>query len=171
MSVLGRTAIAALVFTGSVAAAAYAANNEKFYNGVTSAVGHLTQNVEVAGNMMSGEAHIANPARDGDVKRNMERIESSSVVTHVEVVGGGPRQRIVLLDPNGEEVFTHDPEANTTVIAKDVVIPSITVRDSPNEIAELRVVTAAPAIEAPAELRQALADNAARPDLFYRDDF
>ena len=94
----------------------------------------------------------------------------ASVVTHVEVVGGGPRQRIVLLDPNGEEVFTHDPEANTTIIAKDVVIPSITVRDSKDDIAELRVVTAAPAIQAPAELRQALAENAARPDLFYRDD-
>ena len=119
---------------------------------------------------MSGDAHLANPSETRDGKRNQERIESSSVVTHVEVVGGGPRQRIVLLDPNGEEVFTHDPEANTTIIAKDVVIPSITVRDSKDDIAELRVVTAAPAIQAPAELRQALAENAARPDLFYRDD-
>lgn len=170
MSVLGRTAIVALVFTGSVAAAAYAANNEDFYNGVTSTVGHLTRNVEMASGVMSGEAHIADPSGSRVAKRNTDRIESSSVVTHVEVVGGGPRQRIVLLDPNGEEVFTHDPEANTTIIAKDVVIPSITVRDSKDDIAELRVVTAAPAIEAPEGLRQALAENAARPDLFYRDD-
>lgn len=170
MSVFGRTAVVALVFTGSVAAAAYAANNEKFYNGVTSTVGNLVSHVEMASDVMAGDAHIADPAGVRTAKRNLERIESSSVVTHVEVVGGGPRQRIVLLDPDGEEVFTHDPEANTTIIAKDVVIPSVTVRDSDSEIAELRVVTAAPAIEAPAALRQALADNAARPDLFYRDD-
>ncbi len=170
MSVFGRTAIAALVFTGSVAAAAYASNNEDFYNGVTSTVGKLTQNVEMASGVMSGDAHIADPSGTRNQKRDMERIESSSVVTHVEVVGGGPRQRIVLLDPNGEEVFTHDPESNTTIIAKDVVIPSITVRDGKDDIAELRVVTAARATEAPAELRQALADNAARSDLFYRDD-
>ncbi|WP_226582073.1 hypothetical protein [Acuticoccus sediminis] len=170
MSVFGRTAVVALVFTGSVAAAAYAANNEKFYNGVTSTVGNLARHVELASNVMSGDAHIADPTVMTTAKRNTDRIESSSVVTHVEVVGGGKRQRIVLLDPEGREVFTHDPEANTTIIAKDVVIPSITVRDSKDDIAELRVVTAAAPIEAPAELRQALAENAARPDLFYRDD-
>ena len=125
MSVLGRTAIVALVFTGSVAAAAYAANNEDFYNGVTSTVSHLTRNVEMASDVMAGDAHISDPAGAHVAKRNTDRIESSSVVTHVEVVGGGPRQRIVLLDPNGEEVFTHDPEANTTIIASQVRTPNV----------------------------------------------
>lgn len=172
MSVFGRVAVAALVFTGSVAAAAYAANDQDFYNRVTGTVAGLADNVALAGNMLSGDQHLANPMFEGGSvsKRNTDRIESSSVVTHVEVIGGGTKQRIVLLDPNGEEVYSHDPESNTTIIAKDVVIPSITVRDDPNAIAELRVVTAAPIIEAPQELRQALASGSLEPELFYRDD-
>ena len=169
MSVFGRFGVAALVFTGSVAAAAYAANHEDFYNGVTSSVAGLSENVLKVGAMMSGEAHI-----DGDDegfgRKSSDRIESASVVTHVEVIGGGGKQRIVLLDPNGREVFSQDPVSNTTIIAKDAIIPSITVRDGPNDTAELRVVTAAPAIEAPTELKQALAAGDVQPELFYRED-
>ncbi|WP_420392070.1 hypothetical protein [Acuticoccus sp.] len=132
-------------------------------------VGDLTRSVELASDIMSGDAHLADPSGGRMAKQDVERIASSSVVTHVEVVGGGATQRIVLLDPNGEEVFTHDPEANTTIIAKDVVIPSITVRDGPNEMAELRVVTAAEVVEAPVELKQALLSGDS-PDLFYRED-
>ena len=172
MSVFGRYAVAAFVFTGAVATGAYAANHEDFYNRVTGTVTSLADNVVMASAMMSGDEHLANPELEGEttVKRNTDRIESSSVVTHVEVIGGGAKQRIVLLDPNGEEVYTHDPEHNMTIIAKDVVIPSITVRDDPNAIAELRVVTAAPAVQAPQELRQALASGAVEPELFYRED-
>lgn len=170
MAVYGRIVAAALVFTGSVAAAGYAATHQDFYDEVTGAIGGLARNVEMASDVMSGKAHLDDPTVADGGKRDFERIESSSVVTHVEVVGGGARQRIVLLDPNGEEVFTHDPEANTTIIAKDVVIPSITVRDGPNEIAELRVVTAAAPVEAPDELRQALASREVQPELFYRED-
>ncbi|MCF3933207.1 hypothetical protein L1787_07250 [Acuticoccus sp. M5D2P5] len=171
MSVFGRYAVAALVFTGSVAAAAYAANHEDFYNKVTGSVAGLTDNMVMASTMLSGDAHLANPYEDMPTKRETDRIESASVVTHVEVIGGGKKQRIVLLDPDGREVYSHDPLRNTTVIAKDTIIPSITVRDSEDDIAELRVVTAAPAIEAPEELRQALATGAAdQPELFYRED-
>ncbi|WP_157961683.1 hypothetical protein [Acuticoccus kandeliae] len=170
MSVISRYAVAALVFTGSVAAAAYAANHEDFYNKVTGSVSGLADNVLMAGVMLSGDAHIDNPYGDTIGKRDNDRIESASVVTHVEVIGGGKKQRIVLLDPDGREVYSHDPLNNTTIIAKDAIIPSITVRDSEDEIAELRVVTAAPAIEAPTELRQALASGADQPELFYRED-
>lgn len=172
MSVVGRTTLAALVLTGSVAAAAYAANNQNFYSSVTNSVSNLAGNFVTAGAMVTGDYHLDDPMVEelGD-KQFTDRIASSSVVTHVEVIGGGPKQRIVLLNPNGEEVFSHDPEQNTTIIAKDVVIPSITVRDTPSSTAELRVVTAAPAIEAPKELREALVAGVTdQPELFYRED-
>ena len=173
MSVVGRTTLAALVLTGSVAAAAYAANNENFYSAVTNSVSNLAGNFVTAGTMVAGDYHLDDPSYDEFASKEFtDRISSSSVVTHVEVIGGGPKQRIVLLNPNGEEVFAHDPEQNTTIIAKDVVIPSITVRETPSSTAELRVVTAAPAIEAPAELREALVAgvSADQPELFYRED-
>lgn len=171
MSIYRRYAVAAVVLTGSVAAAAYAANHEEFYNGVTGGVSSLAGNMVLAGSMLSGDAHLENPAYDGmSTKQTDDRIESASVVTHVEVIGGGKKQRIVLLDPDGREVYSHDPMNNTTIIAKNAIIPSVTVRDSEDEIAELRVVTAAPAVEAPAELRQALAASDETPDLFYRED-
>lgn len=169
MSVLGRYAVAALVFTGSVTAAVYATQNNGFNDAVTGTVSGFVAPMVTAANMVSGDVHLDDPASDGVMKSD-DRIAASSVVTHVEVIGGGTKQRIVLLDPEGREVFTHDPEANTTIIAKDTIIPSITVRDDKDAVAELRVVTAAPAIEAPAELKQALADGEAAPDLFYRED-
>lgn len=168
MSVFSRYSVAALVFTGSVAAAAYAANDQRFYDAVTGAVAGVAENFVLASAMMSGDAHLEYGVDEFE-KAYTDRIESASVVTHVEVIGGGPKQRIVLLDPDGNEVYSHDPENNTTIVAKDTIIPSITVRDDPNAVAELRVVTAAPAVEAPEELRQALADGT-RPNLFYRED-
>lgn len=168
MSVFGRGTIVTLVFAGSVAAAAYAANNEDFYNAVTGAVADTAEGVLMAGSLLSGESYL--DGDEGDRKTSYDRIEDASVVTHVEVIGGGGTQRIVLLDPQGREVYTHDPANNMTIIAKDAIIPSITVRDDPDAVAELRVVTAAPPVEAPAELRQALAYDGPMPDLFYRED-
>jgi hypothetical protein len=170
MSAFSRFGFAALVFTGSVAAAAYAANNQDFHDSVTVSVANLTDNVLRAGAMMSGDLHLAYDSEDEGEKTFNDRIDSASVVTHVEVIGGGTKQRIVLLDPNGREVYSHDPVQNTTIIAKDAIIPSVTVRESPSDTAELRVVTAAPAIEAPEELRQALAAGEVEPQLFYRED-
>lgn len=172
MSVVGRTTLAAVIFSGTVAVAAYAANNDAFYHSVTSAVSGLAGNFVTAGDMVAGDYHLDDPTIEemGD-KVYHDRIASSSVVTHVEVIGGGPKQRIVLLNPEGQEVFSHDPENNTTIVAKDVVIPSITVRDTPSSTAELRVVTAAPKIEAPEELREALVAGVTnQPELFYRED-
>ncbi len=172
MSAFGRITLVAAVLTGSVAAAALAANNERFYDAVTGSVADVAGNFVIAGSMISGDAHLADPNYEqvGD-KMYDDRIEASSVVTHVEVVGGGAMQRIVLLNPQGQEVFTHDPENNTTIVAKDVMIPSITFRDEPNSIAELRVVTAAPKIEPPEALREKLvAGNTEQPELFYRED-
>lgn len=172
MSVVSRTTLAALVLTGSVAAAAYAANNEDFYASVTNSVANVASHFVTAGAMVAGDYHLEDPAIETIAdKRYSDRIASSSVVTHVEVIGGGVKQRIVLLNPDGEEVYSHDPENNTTIVAKDVVIPSITVRDSPSDMAELRVVTAAPAIKAPDGLREALVAGVTdQPELFYRED-
>lgn len=170
MSVFSRYSVAALVFAGSVAAAAYAANDDRFYGAVTGSMAGLAHNFMLASDMLSGDLHLEDPTAEGSFeKAYTDRIESASVVTHVEVIGGGPKQRIVLLDPDGREVYSHDPESNTTIVAKDTIIPSITVRDDPDATAELRVVTAAPSIEPPDELRQALADGT-RPALFYRED-
>lgn len=168
MSFLGRYKIAALVLAGSVSAAAYAANNEEFYNVVTSAVSDSAEAVIMAGALVNGDEHFIDETEFR--KSSYDRIEPASVVTHVEVIGGAGKQRIVLLDPQGREVYTHDPDNNTTIIAKDTIIPSITVRENEDAIAELRVVTAAPAVEAPEELRQALAYDAPSPSLFYRED-
>ena len=172
MSVLSRITIVAAVFTGSVAVAAVAVNDDRVYNAVTGSMTSMAGHFVTAGEMVSGDVHLAGPGQElvGD-KLYDDRIASSSVVTHVEVIGGGPKQRIVLLNPDGQEVFSHDPEANTTIVAKDAIIPSITVRDTPSATAELRVVTAAPKVEAPAELREALvAGVSEQPELFYRED-
>jgi len=172
MSVLGRTTLAAVVFTGSVAAAVVAANNAGFHEGVRDSVSNLAGHFVTAGAMVSGDEHLADPTYEVESDKVFDdRIASSSVVTHVEVIGGGPKQRIVLLNPQGEEVFTHDPESNTTIVAKDAIIPSVTLRDSESDTAELRVVTAAPRVEAPEELREALvAGSNETPELFYRED-
>jgi len=170
MSVFSRYSVAALVLTGSVAAAAYAANDRDFYDSVRGAVAGVTDNFVLAGTMLSGDQHLYDPADGYDEKPYTDRIESASVVTHVEVIGGGQKQRIVLLDPDGREVYTHDPEKNTTIVAKDTIIPSVTVREDPDATAELRVVTAAPPVEAPEELRQALAAGDQNPGVFYRED-
>lgn len=171
MSVLGRVTFVAAVFTGSVAVAAVAVNDDRVYDAVTGSMGSMASHFVTAGSMVAGDTHLAAPELDtvGD-KLYDDRIASSSVVTHVEVIGGGPKQRIVLLNPDGQEVFSHDPAANTTIVAKDAIIPSITVRDNPGAVAELRVVTAAPVVEAPEELRQALAYDDPSPTLFYRED-
>jgi len=172
MSAFGRITLAAAILTGSVAAAALAANNERFYDAVTTSVSDIAGNFVIAGAMLSGDEHLADPSYEqfGD-KIFDDRIPSSSVVTHVEVVGGGPKQRIVLLNPQGQEVFTHDPESNTTIVAKDVIIPSVTFRDAPDAMTELRLITAAPRIEAPEELREKLvAGISEQPELFYRED-
>ncbi|MEM0906635.1 MAG: hypothetical protein AAGJ94_04670 [Pseudomonadota bacterium] len=171
MSVASRALIVAAVFAGSVGVAAYAANDASFDTAVKGAVSNMAGHFVTAGEMVYGEFDHGDPTVEAADKLYDDRIASSSVVTHVEVIGGGPKQRIVLLNPDGEEVFSHDPEANTTIVAKDVIIPSITVRESPNDTTELRVVTAAPQIEAPAALREALvANNGATPELFYRED-
>lgn len=167
MSVLGRYKVAAFVFAGSVAAAAYASHNEGFYDAVTNTVTSSTEAVLLAGELVRGDEVFA---EEGFSKSSYDRIEGASVVTHVEVIGGGGKQRIVLLDPDGREVYTHDPENNMTIVAKDTIIPSITVRDDADSIAELRVVTAAPAVETTEELRQALAYDGPSPSIFYRED-
>lgn len=170
MSVFSRFGVAALVLTGSVATAAFAANHPGFHDRVTMSVAGFTDNVLKAGAMMSGDRHLAYEEEGISDKVFTDRIDSASVVTHVEVIGGGTKQRIVLLDPNGREVYSHDPVQNTTIIAKDTIVPSVTVREGLNATAELRVVTAAPSIEAPEELRQALVAGDVDPQLFYRED-
>lgn len=167
---MSRVLLGVAVFFGAAAAAVYASADPRFYTAVTTNVAGLSDHFVRAGSMVAGDLHLEDPTADIGLFKNDDRIEAASVVTHVEVIGGGPTQRIVLLNPQGEEVFTHDPEANTTIIAKDAIIPSVTVRDAPDSVAELRVVTAAPVIEAPAELQAALATGETAPDLFYRGD-
>ncbi len=165
-----RWVLGVAVFLGAGAAAVYASADPRFYTVVTSNVAGLSDHFVQAGTMVAGDVHLQDPTADIGMFKNDDRIEAASVVTHVEVIGGGPTQRIVLLNPRGEEVFRHDPEANTTIVAKDAIIPSVTLRDAPDAIAELRVVTAAPVIEAPAELQAALTEGLEPRDLFYRGD-
>lgn len=126
--------------------------------------------------LFSDDAHVRAPvtyegADPGVGKVDLSRIESASVVTHVEVVAGDVSPKIVLLDPDGNVVYESDPATNTTVLAKDVIIPSVTVREDPDAIAELRVVTAAPPVRAPVELQEALTAELTEPaGMFYRED-
>lgn len=125
----------------------------------------------------AADAHVRAPVSFEDDghgtagKVDVSRIESAAVVTHVEVVAGDQRPRIVLLDPDGAVVYESDPTTNTTVLAKDVIIPSVTVRETDDAVAELRVVTAAKPVAAPVELQEALTAELDEPvGMFYRED-
>ena len=66
-------------------------------------------------------------------------VDPSAVVTHVELIG--PKGTVVeFRDPQGHIVFRSDPVSNTTVVAKNTVIPSFTVRERPGDMAELKLV-------------------------------
>ena len=106
-----------------------------------------------------------------DSRIDQSRIESAAVVTHVEVIGAAKDAKIVLLDPNGDVVYRTDPTANTTVIAKDVMVPSVTVRESEGDTAELRIVAADSPARAPVALAKALEHGERiNAQIFYRDD-
>jgi hypothetical protein len=78
-------------------------------------------------------------------------IDPASVVSHVELIG--PKGTVVeFRDPSGNLVYRSDPVNNTTVVAKNAVIPSFTVRERDGETAELKLVNTpdgAPALAAP----------------------
>lgn len=127
--------------------------------------------------LLADEEHLRAPVtyedgREGTSgKVDLSRIESASVVTHVEVVSGDRPPKIILLDPDGNVVYESDPANNTTTLARDVIIPSVTVREDPDAVAELRVVTAAPPVRAPVELQEALTAELTEPaGMFYRED-
>ena len=72
------------------------------------------------------------------------RIAKSAAATHVEVIGdfNGKPPQIVLLAPDGTEIYRTEPVHNRTIVAKDTIIPSITVRDKPGATTQLVVVAA-----------------------------
>ena len=62
-----------------------------------------------------------------------------AVVSHVELIG--PKGAVVeFRDPAGNLVYRSDPVANTTVVVKNAVIPSFTVRQHEGDMAELKLV-------------------------------
>ena len=68
-------------------------------------------------------------------------IDPASVVSHVELIG--PKGTVVeFRDPQGRLVFRSDPVTNTTVVAKNTVIPSFTVVERAGDRAELKLVNA-----------------------------
>ncbi|MFN0263644.1 hypothetical protein ACKTEK_07170 [Tepidamorphus sp. 3E244] len=73
-----------------------------------------------------------------------KQMPASAAATHVEVVGnfGGEQPEIVLLGPDGTEIYRNDPANNLTIVARDAIIPSITVRDDADATAQLLVVAA-----------------------------
>ena len=164
VSLIQRVAFGALVLAASVAV-----------QGGIGADGHDVFDGDLA-EVLSGERHAAAPmayedAEEAVGKVDVSRIESASVVTHVEVIAGSQKPKIVLLDPDGNVVYESDPTTNTTVLARDVIIPSVTIRETPDAVAELRVVTAGKPVQAPIELQQALTTDLDEPEgMFYRED-
>ena len=66
-------------------------------------------------------------------------IDPAAVVTHVELIG--PKGTVVeFRDPKGQLVYRSDPVTNTTMVAKNTVIPSFTVLERPGDQAELKLV-------------------------------
>ena len=66
-------------------------------------------------------------------------IDPAAVVSHVELIG--PKGAVVeFRDPSGALVYHSDPVNNTTVVAKNAVIPSFTVREREGDMAELKLV-------------------------------
>ena len=69
-------------------------------------------------------------------------IDPASVVSHVELIG--PKGTIVeFRDPAGKLVYRSDPVTNTTIVAKNTVIPSFTVKEKAGDVAELKLVNTA----------------------------
>ena len=69
-------------------------------------------------------------------------INPASVVSHVELIG--PKGTIVeFRDPTGKLVYRSDPVTNTTIVAKNAVIPSFTVKEKAGDVAELTLVNTA----------------------------
>lgn len=66
-------------------------------------------------------------------------VDPAAVVSHVELIG--PKGAVVeFRDPAGNLVYRSDPVNNTTVVAKNVVIPSFTVRERAGDMAEMTLV-------------------------------
>ena len=116
MSVFSRFSVAALVFTGSVAAAAYAAHDSRVYGAITGAAAGLTEQLLTAGTMMAGERHIEDPSFATEYEKlYTDRLEPAASVTHVEVIGGWafpadrpPRSR----GPRGVQARSLDEDDN-----------------------------------------------------------
>jgi hypothetical protein len=72
-------------------------------------------------------------------------VDPASVVTHVELIG--PKGTVVeFRDPKGRIVYRTDPVSNTTMVAKNTIIPSFTVLEHAGDQAKLTLVnTDAPA--------------------------
>lgn len=76
-------------------------------------------------------------------------VDPATVVSHVELIG--PKGAVVeFRDPSGNLVYRSDPLNNTTVVSKNVVIPSFTVREREGDTAELTLVNIPEKPEAPA---------------------
>ena len=66
-------------------------------------------------------------------------VDPAAVVSHVELIG--PKGAVVeFRDPAGNLVYRSDPVTNTTVVSKNTVIPSFTVREREGDMAELKLV-------------------------------
>ncbi|MDR3496836.1 MAG: hypothetical protein P4L82_19750 [Ancalomicrobiaceae bacterium] len=66
-------------------------------------------------------------------------IDPASVVSHVELIG--PKGAVVeFRDPSGKLVYRSDPVTNTTIVAKNAIIPSFTVKEKAGDVAELKLI-------------------------------
>lgn len=66
-------------------------------------------------------------------------VDPAAVVSHVELIG--PKGAVVeFRDPAGNLVYRSDPVNNTTVVSKNVIIPSFTVRERAGDLAEMTLV-------------------------------
>lgn len=87
-------------------------------------------------------------------------IEASAIVSHVEIAG--PRDAVVtLVDSEGRTVYRSDALRNETLIVRDAIIPSVTVRETTDSTAELRVIS----IGAPETVTEEPQDRYLEPEI------
>lgn len=94
----------------------------------------------------SGRQSPVNHARilevpDGTIDQS--RLPSMEASAQIEINGKKNGARITIVDSDGEILFETDTSRNMTTIARDSVIPSVTVREATgdDDVIELRVTT------------------------------
>lgn len=101
---------------------------------------------------VSNSLHNVNRAGKADRLPAGAAAGDRNIIASVEVIGLR-NAAVIYRDRDGRLLFRSDPVSNATVIAKDVVLPEVTIRDSSrSKVAPVPVESGAPAPPPPAPI-------------------